>query len=471
MNSAVARRTTKSNESSSRTVAFSLGGDALQGDSTDSYAAAAWLAGQKVLSRSLKYHRPRGAFCLEGHCSGCLVRIDGVPNLRACQASCRDSALVESQNAFPSASFDVLGAVDKVYRRGMDHHTLMTSATVLNKVANRVVRALSGLGKLPTVAQAVLDNETAQPVVAVEVDVVVIGAGPSGLAAATTIASAGHSVLVLDEQLELGGSYLADVRFGRAAAGSAVASAQAAGATLLAQTTAIGYFAEPGNVRQGVVIAAAGASHGKWNEATLVRVQARRWLWATGGYAANLPFANNDRPGVLAARAVGRLLAAHDIVAGDNIVMLVDGERGGAPASEVRRHATAVADALNHEGCTVRTVSLADVATVATSLLGNDVAAIELTTGERIECDTVAVVALPSPASEGARMQGCDVTLDPDVGGYAVTVDALGRTSVRGAYATGDVTGYLGPAAAAAHGQHIGAAIVADLTAGAQHVG
>ncbi|MBP9089138.1 MAG: (2Fe-2S)-binding protein [Kofleriaceae bacterium] len=433
---------------------------------TDSYAAAAWLAGQRVLSRSLKYHRPRGAFCLEGHCSGCLVRIDGVPNLRACQASCRDGASLESQNAFPSAEFDVLGAVDQVYRRGMNHHTLMTSATVLNNVANRVVRALSGLGKLPTVSTAHNETETGQPVVHVEIDVAIVGGGPSGLAAAAHLAASGRSVLLLDEQLELGGSYLADVRFGRRAAATAIAAAQDAGASMLAQTTVIGYFAEPGNIRQGVMIACHGAGHGRWHEATLLRIHAKRWLWATGGYASNLPFNNNDRPGVIAARAAARLLTAHDIVAGERIVMIVDGARGGAAASEARRHAAALTEALTTHGAAVRSVALADVAAASTALIGNEVTSIELHSGECIECDTVAVVALPSPASEGPRMQGCAVTLDPDVGGYAVAIDRHGRTSVRGAYATGDVTGFVGPAAAALHGAAIAAVIIADLAAG-----
>ena len=115
----------------------------------ESIAAAALASGTRVLSRSLKYHRPRTFFCLEGHCSGCLVRLDGVPNLRACQAPCTAGAEVEGQNAFPSAEVDLLGAVDFLFARGMDHHTLMTGSSVLNKLANKVVRQLSGLGKLP----------------------------------------------------------------------------------------------------------------------------------------------------------------------------------------------------------------------------------------------------------------------------------------------------------------------------------
>ena len=288
MHPPVARRT--SNPSVSKTSSelpapqaprFAIAGTAVAAQPSDSYAAAAWLAGQRVLSRSLKYHRPRGAFCFEGHCSGCLVRINGVPNLRACQAACRDGASLETQNAFPTAGFDVLGAVDHVYRHGMDHHTLMTSATVLNKVANRVVRALSGLGTLPSVTMTSNDATTGQPVVHVDIDVAIVGAGPSGLAAAAAIAQAGHSVVVVDQQLELGGSYLADVRFGRAAASAAIAAAQHAGASLLAQTTVIGYFAEPGNIRQGVMIASHGAGHGRWHETTLLRIHAQRWVWAT----------------------------------------------------------------------------------------------------------------------------------------------------------------------------------------------
>src|SRR5206468_6339506 len=149
----------------------------------ESVAAAVLASGARVLSRSLKYHRPRTFFCFEGHCSGCLVRLDGVPNLRACQAPCTQAAEIEGQNAFPSAEVDLLGAVDFLFSRGLDHHTLMTGSSVLNRLANKVVRQLSGLGKLPDRPAAEL------PAVAIRsVDVCVIGGGPAGLAAATATA-------------------------------------------------------------------------------------------------------------------------------------------------------------------------------------------------------------------------------------------------------------------------------------------
>src|SRR5205085_4140605 len=145
-----------------------------------SIAAAALASGTHVLSRSLKYHRPRTFFCLEGHCSGCLVRLGGVPNLRACQAPCTAGAEVEGQNAFPSAEVDLLGAVDFLFSRGLDHHTLMTGSSVLNKLANKVVRQLSGLGKLPDHPAKDLPD-----VQRFDVDVCVVGGGPAGHEAAT----------------------------------------------------------------------------------------------------------------------------------------------------------------------------------------------------------------------------------------------------------------------------------------------
>src|SRR5689334_3100463 len=137
----------------------------------ESIAAAALASGERVLSRSLKYHRPRTFFCLEGHCSGCLVRLSGVPNMRACQAPCTAGADAQGQNAFPSAEVDLLGAVDFLFARGMDHHTLMTGSSVLNRLANKVVRQLSGLGKLPAASEGRELPEVARH----DVDVCVIG--------------------------------------------------------------------------------------------------------------------------------------------------------------------------------------------------------------------------------------------------------------------------------------------------------
>jgi len=401
----------------------------------DSIASAALANGTRVMSRSLKYHRPRTFFCLEGHCSGCLVRLSGVPNMRACQSPCAAGAEVSGQNAFPSAEVDLLGAVDFLFSRGLDHHTLMTGSSVLNRLANKVVRQLSGLGKLPSAPATELPA-----VQRYDVDVCVVGGGPAGLAAATAAASAGRSTLLVDDQLRPGGSLRADPRSGRRGADAQIARAQIAGVGILGRATAIGFFPED----DGGVLAVAAPDR-------VYRVYSRAWIWATGGYAVNLPFPDNDRPGVIAARAVGRLLVDHGIVAGDRVCIV--------EVPEVKADVDALATALAATGAEVARVALADV----TGVRGRSWAHSVDTAQGRIDCDVVAVAAIPAPASEGPRQQKCSVALDPGAGGFRVVVDEAGRTNVDNVWACGDVTGYVGPARAADHGGRVGEAVAASL--------
>jgi sarcosine oxidase subunit alpha len=395
----------------------------------ESIAAAALASGTKVLSRSLKYHRPRTFFCLEGHCSGCLVRLSGVPNLRACLSPCTPGAEVEGQNAFPSAEVDLLGAVDFLFSRGMDHHTLMTGSSVLNKLANKVVRQLSGLGKLPDAPAGELPE-----VQRYDVDVCVIGGGPAGLEAATQCARAGKSTVIVDDQLRPGGSMRCDPRTGRGAAEASWRAATEAGTAVLARSTAIGFFPED----DGGVLAVAAPER-------LYRIYAKAWIWATGGYPVNLPFSDNDRPGVIAARAVGRLLVDHGILAGDRVAIV--------EVPELADDVTALANALTTAGAEVSRRPLASV----TGARGRSWVSALQAGRETFECDVVAVAAIPAPASEGARQQGCRVVLDPPAGGFRIVVDGDGRTTAPGVWACGDVTGYLGPAASAADGARVGA--------------
>jgi sarcosine oxidase, subunit alpha len=432
----VSRRLPLSSSDRGQPVELSISGSAVRAFSGESVAAAALASGVRILSRSLKYHRPRTFFCLEGHCGGCLVRIGGVPNLRACQMACQPALEIEGQNAFPSTEMDLLGAVDFLFSRGMDHHTLMTSSSMLNHLANRVVRQLSGLGKLPSAPAQELP-----PVAEHHVDVAVIGGGPAGLAAATATARAGARTLLVDDQLQLGGSLRADPRFGPDAANRAAQEAVEAGATLAGRTTAIAYFPEDAG---GVLVTA--------SDAQLGRVFAKQWIWATGGYPVNLPVPDNDRPGVIALRAAGRLLVDHGILAGDRICVIA--------APRMGEDADATASALRAAGADVTVVQQREVDRVR----GRGwVSGVDLEDGRRIDCDLVAMAAIPSPASEGPRQQGCQVELSAAGGGFALVVNERGRTSRDDAWACGDVCGYQGPAAAAAHGARVGAAVVEAL--------
>lgn len=362
------------------------------------------------------------------------MRIDGIPNVRACQTRCRPGTDATSQNAFPSAEVDLLGAVDFLFVRGIDHHTMMTRSSVLNMLANKIVRQLSGLGDLPD-----RPAHSVPEVAKRTVDVCVIGGGPAGLAAATACASAGRSTLLVDNQLRLGGSLRADPAATPGSANARIADAFAAGVEALERSTAIGYFPDGGGT---LVIA---------SPSQLVCVTARAWIWATGGYAVNLPFADNDRPGIVAARAVGRLLVDHGILAGERVCIVEN--------PLLARETAALGAALSFAGGDVVRVALAD--TLGTKGRGW-VSCVETTRG-RIDCDLVAVAAIPAPASEGPRQQGCQVVLDPDAGGFRVVTDDHGKTTAANVWACGDVTGYVGPMHAADQGLRVGENVVAEL--------
>src|SRR3954469_3238400 len=214
-------------------------GKPLEARAGETVAVALWAAGERVLSRSIKYHRPRAFFCLAGHCGACLMRIDGKPNMKACREPVREGLDCARQNTFPSGGFDVLAAADFFFPKGMDHHTMFTSPRALNEVMQKVVRQLGGLGRLPDERKQSLPAPTV-----VQVGAVVIGGGPAGLAAATALARAGRKTLLVDEQDRPGGSYLSHPAFGPAAADRCIDEARRAGVELLSGAGAISWYPE-----------------------------------------------------------------------------------------------------------------------------------------------------------------------------------------------------------------------------------
>lgn len=180
----------------------------------------------------------------------------------------------------------------------------------------------------------------------------------------------------------------------------------------------------------------------------LWRIAARRILYATGGYDQNLEFLDSDRPGVISARACGRLAFRHGISPGRRIAIVGPSPYGDRLA-EGLRSAGVRADRIGTGGdphgerllaasghLTLRGLILADGA-------GRE---------RRVTADVIAVAAIPAPASELPRQHGIEVTLDPDRGGFAVGSDGEYHTSDHRVFCCGDVTGYIGPDQAAQAG-------------------
>jgi len=128
---------------------ISLDGQDIEAQEGDTVAAALLRARITTFTRSIKYHRPRGPFCLAGSCGQCLMRVDGVPSLPACRVKAQEGMACERQNGPLGVEKDLFRAADFLFADGLDHHHLLTGSRLLGRVALEVARRLAGLGELP----------------------------------------------------------------------------------------------------------------------------------------------------------------------------------------------------------------------------------------------------------------------------------------------------------------------------------
>ncbi len=214
----------------------------------------------------------------------------------------------------PNALIQVLG----------EHSEPSVTATIRSLTDGLRAKTLSGLGVLdPEPDTAAYDK------LFVHTDVLVIGAGPSGLAAALSAARSGARVILLDEQSELGGSLLSG-RTELVDGKPATAWVAEAAATLAAseEVTVLTRTAAFGSYDDNYVIAVedrAGATsvpqpHGVSRQ-RVWHIRASRVILANGAYERPLVFAGNDVPGVMLAGAVRTYLNRYAVTPGRRFVV------------------------------------------------------------------------------------------------------------------------------------------------------
>ena len=318
-----------------RRVSFSFDGRQLTGFAGDTLASAVSAAGQRVFGRSFKYHRPRGVVGLGAEEMNALVGVgEGArhePNLRATQVEIHDGLTAVSQNRWPSLTFDI-GAVNNTFSRfipgGFYYKTFMWPASFWKHVYEPFIRRAAGLGKAPEGR----DPDSYEQI-HVHCDVLVVGAGVAGLAAAEAAAKAGARVIIADENPVFGG--LADISGGAidglAQADWALAKARtlasAENVHVLNRTTVVGHWHhnflmlfervadhDPARLRTGA------PRHRLW------KVRAHQVILATGAIERPIAFANNDRPGIMLASAARGMVERYGVAPGASGVLFTNND-------------------------------------------------------------------------------------------------------------------------------------------------
>ncbi|MCP4572281.1 MAG: hypothetical protein GY838_07995 [bacterium] len=286
-----------------------------------SIATALWEAGIRHLSHSPKYGRPRGVTCARGQCTACLMRVDGVPNVRVCETPLRDGMVVERQDAgaFYGAPMQKMLAVGGDLVPVGFYYKWFTKPAILSRVFLSAIRPLTGVGRLPERAEAEAEPATDLG----RIPTVVVGAGPAGLSAALT--SDGPVVLV-DENDAPGGLRLAALDEAAAAGcldGFAGLTSARAGLNHLAE----GVAAADVDLRTGVRVVAGYHPGGLVlrHGAELATLACDRLVWAAGALDAPGLFPGNDVPGVLGTRALLRLLVRDGLDVTGRTILLVGG--------------------------------------------------------------------------------------------------------------------------------------------------
>jgi sarcosine oxidase subunit alpha len=396
-------------------LTFTFNGRTYQGYQGDTLASALLANGVHFVARSFKYHRARGIMTAGVEEPNAIVQLEqgaySVPNARATEVELYEGLVATSVNADPSLEHDRMAVNQKFARfipAGFYYKTFMWPRKWWPKYEEKI-REAAGLGKAPDVRDADRYDKCYA-----HCDVLVVGGGPTGLAAAHAAATAGARVVLVDDQRELGGSLLSGgTEIDGKPAMQWVEKIEAElrklpDVTILSRSTAFGY--QDHNL---VTVTQRLTDHQpvsmrKGTRELLWKVRAKRVILAAGAHERPIVFGNNDLPGVMLASAVSTYIHRYGVLPGRDAVVFTNNDRGyqtaldlkacGAKVTVVDARASAsgvLPAAAKRQGVTVMSgaavtaaagkwrVASVDVASYASGRAGSKIAT--------LACDLVAV--------------------------------------------------------------------------------
>ncbi|WP_337058695.1 sarcosine oxidase subunit alpha [Pseudomonas sp. USHLN015] len=456
----------------SQPLTFTFNGQSYQGYAGDSLAAALLANGVDIVGRSFKYSRPRGIVAAGAEEPNAILQIGStpatqVPNVRATQQALYAGLVAGSTNGWPSVNTDLMGILGKVGGQmmppGFYYKTFMYPQN-LWLTYEKYIRKAAGLGRAPTENDPDIYDHMNR-----HCDVLVVGAGPAGLAAALAAGRSGARVILADEQEEFGGSLL-DTREtldGKPAAewvAQAIAELETLPeVTLLPRATVNGYHDHNFlTIHQRLTDHLGETAPMGQARHRVHRVRAKRVVLAAGAHERPLVYSNNDVPGNMLAGAVSTYVRRYGVAPGKELVLSTNNDyayRLVLDWLDAGQKVVAVADARSNprgawveearaRGVRILTGSAVIEARGSKRVTGARICAIDVkahkvtSPGEVVDCDLIASSGGYSPVVHLASHLGGKPTWREDIlafvpgeGGFQKRICA---GAVNGVFALGD---------------------------------
>jgi sarcosine oxidase subunit alpha len=327
-----------------RPLSFSVDGKTYSGFAGDTLASALVANGVKLVGRSFKYHRPRGILTAGSEEPNALVELRSgarrEPNTRATVTELYEGLVAASQNRWPSLAFDIGGVNDLLSPfivAGFYYKTFMWPARFWEALYEPLIRRAAGLGR----AAGAEDPDHYEKAFA-HCDVLVIGAGPSGLMAALAAGRAGARVILADEDFQLGGRLLAeryeiDGRPGVEWAAAIEAELTAMPDVRIMRRTTVtgvydhGQYSALERVNDHVAVPLEYESRQRsW------KIVAKRAVLAAGAHERAIAFGNNDRPGVMLSGAARGYINRYAAAPGRRLAVFTNNDDGWRTVADAR---------------------------------------------------------------------------------------------------------------------------------------
>ncbi len=335
-------------------VSFTFDGKSYAGFKGDTVASALLASGVRVVGRSFKYHRPRGVLTAGAEEPNALIEVHGAtnqtPNVRATVQEIFDGLNTRSQNRMGSLRWDLLAVNDLMapfFSAGFYYKTFMWPRAFWEKLYEPAIRRAAGLGRLSG-----KHDEGHYEKAFAFCDLLVIGAGPTGLMAALTAARAGADVILADEDARMGGRLLSngetvDGQPGLSWVGQVLAElGSLPNVRLMPRTTVTGAY--DGGIYGALErVGLHKSARPDLPREAFWRITARRAILAAGALERPIAFPMNDRPGIMMAGAVQTYLNRYGVAPGKRVTLFANNDGARAAARDLMAAGVQVAAILD----------------------------------------------------------------------------------------------------------------------------